>query len=153
VTELDDIDLEILRLLQDNGRESWKRLAEQVGLSAPAVMERARKLEQAGFILGYGAIIDPVSAGLSVLAFVAIEGKGPKSHTRLAKKIEDLDEIQECHVTSGQYDYLLKVRCRSSAHLMSVLTSLRANDDALRTHTTVTLATLKESSRVALTSD
>ena len=150
MTHLDEIDVRLLELLASNGRESWKNLAEGVDLSAPSVQDRVRKLERAGLIDGYTTRIDPAAAGLELLAFVFLTGSGPEYHARLAAQVAGLKEIQECHVTSGAFDYLLKIRCRSSAHLMEVLQKLRSDPGLKGTDTTVTLATLKETTELPL---
>lgn len=148
MTRLDDTDLRLIELLEANGRESWKNLAEQVGLSAPSVLERVRKLERSGLIRGYAALLDPESAGSPLLAFVFLTGSGPEYHARLSEQIAAMPEVQECHVTSGSFDYVLKIRCSSSRHLMRILQQLRADSGLKATDTTVTLATLKETPAV-----
>lgn len=148
MTRLDDTDLHILDALIANGRESWKSVADQVGLSAPSVLERVRKLERSGLIRGYTALLDPEKAGAALLAFVFVTGSGPEYHARLTEQVARMDEVQECHVTSGSFDYLLKIRCASSAHLMQVLQELRSDSGLKATDTTVTLTTLKETAAV-----
>jgi Lrp/AsnC family leucine-responsive transcriptional regulator len=150
VISLDELDRKILELLAANGRESWKGIADRVGLSAPSVMERVRKLERAKLGRGYTVVLDPAEAGLAVLAFVSIVGSGPRYHQLIEQQVRDMPEVQECHVTSGTFDYLLKIRCASSQQLMDVLQKLRAEDGVQRTETTVTLATLKETSGLTL---
>jgi len=152
MVRLDEIDLQILDLLAQRGRESWKSLADEVGLSAPSVMERARKLERAGVIRGYSVRLDPEALGLDLLAFVFLVGSGREYHLRLSEQIQTLPEVLECHATSGAYDYLLKVRCTSTRHLMRVLQTLRADPGLKSTDTTVTLASMKESVALPLTS-
>src|SRR6266480_188920 len=71
-TELDAVDRKILRLLATDGRSSYQALADEVGLSRPAVMERVKRLEEAGYITGYGARVDRAKAGFPVTAFVAV---------------------------------------------------------------------------------
>lgn len=147
---LDDTDVRILEILAENGRASWKAVAEDVGLSAPSVLERVRKLERGGFVRGYTVLLDPVAVGLELLAFVSVVGGGPKFHANLQAQLVEFPEILECHVTDGAYDYLLKLRCRSSGHLMDALQRLRSISGVESTHTTVTLATLKETSTLSL---
>lgn len=150
MSRLDDIDRIILERLGRDGRASWKNLADEVGLSAPSVMERVRKLERGGVLRGYAALLDPDELGLELLAFVFLTGSGPEYYRRLEEQVSAMPEIQECHVTSGSYDYLLKIRCSSSGHLMDVLQRLRADEGVRNTETTVTLATLKETMALPL---
>ena len=149
----DAIDTRILQILGSNGRESWKNIAAEVGLSAPSVLERVRKLERMGLIRRYTVVVDPAEAGCGLLAFVSLRGSGPEYHARLTAQVEAMPEIQECHVTAGDYDYLLKVRCASPEHLTRILQRLRSDDGAKGTYTTMTLATIKETVEVPLEAD
>jgi Lrp/AsnC family transcriptional regulator, leucine-responsive regulatory protein len=75
--ELDDIDRQLLSCLQEDAKVSLNRLGERVGLSAPSVMERIRKLEQAGIITGYHATLDARAVGLDVAAFIGVRVQSP----------------------------------------------------------------------------
>lgn len=109
--DLDPVDKRILAALQTNGRMTNQALAEAVGLSPSPCLRRVRLLEEAGAISGYAAQIDRKVCGVSVTAFVRIR---LKEHTRsvvdtFERHISAIDEIVECHLMSGEEDYLLQV--------------------------------------------
>ena len=120
---LDRTDWRILAELQSDGRLSYNQLARQVHLSAPAVAERVRRLEESGVITGYQARIDPVRAGLPLTAFVQMRC----AHGRCLLKTstaEDFPEVTEIHKLSGSSCSMLKVRVISMPHLEGLLERL-----------------------------
>jgi len=148
---MDSIDYEILRRLSENGRESWAELAGEVGLSAPSTTERVRKLEAAGVIRSWAALIDARSVGYELLAFVAVQASAPSGHDEMFDWAERTVEVQECHVIAGAYDYLLKIRCRGPADLERLLRQeLRALPGVSRTDSTIVLQTTKETPRTPI---
>jgi len=112
----DAIDRQILDELQTNGRISYRELGDQVGLSAPAVTERIRRLERNGVITGYRADVDPGALGFPMLAIVRIHSAGPKSHM-IDELAEQMDEVVECHRVTGSESHVLRVRLRDVEHL------------------------------------
>lgn len=124
--KLDRIDLNILAHLQRNGRMSNVELAEAVALSPSPCLQRVRRLEAAGYITGYGAHIDLAKLGNVVTVFteVTLAEHTRESFTRFEASLRDVEEIVECHMVSGGYDYLLKVIARSIAHYQSVIEDL-----------------------------
>ncbi|MHC4236334.1 MAG: Lrp/AsnC family transcriptional regulator, partial [Planctomycetota bacterium] len=109
---LDDLDRKILLRLMEDGRITWAQLAADVGLSAPSITERVRKLERLGVIEGYGARVNPEVVGYGLLAFVSVGLTDPNHHAEMLRRAETSPEIQEYHIVAGDYDYLLKLRCR-----------------------------------------
>ncbi|MFI0472892.1 Lrp/AsnC ligand binding domain-containing protein [Halomonas sp. HMF6819] len=109
---LDRIDLRILRVLQDNARISYVDLAAEVGLSTTPCLERVKRLERAGVIRGYKAMLDPQALKANLLVFVEIslETQSPAVFDEFRRAVETLPQIQECHLVSGQFDYILKCR-------------------------------------------
>ncbi|WP_153161192.1 winged helix-turn-helix transcriptional regulator [Zoogloea sp. 1C4] len=109
---LDPIDRKILHALQQDGRVTMTDLAAQVGLSATPCTERVRRLEREGIISGYHARVNPLALGLRVLVFIEIRvsNKSPKVLDEIRQSLEKLDEITECHLVSGDFDYLIKAR-------------------------------------------
>lgn len=109
---LDRIDKKILRELQLDGRLSNVELAKRVGLSATPCLERVKKLERDGFIRGYRAMIDPHQVGASLLVFVEISltKTSPDVFEEFSKAVQQHEEILECHLVSGSFDFLLKAR-------------------------------------------
>lgn len=113
-TPLDAIDRRILRALQRDGRQPVAALAEQVGLSATPCLRRIRRLEEAGVIARYTAVIDPVRVGLPLQAFVlvALESHAEEVVARFHKAIAERPEVLAAYAMSGEMDYLLHVLAR-----------------------------------------
>lgn len=148
----DDVSRTILDTLMRSGRTTWAELSQRLGLSAPAVADRVRRLEDSGIIRGYAAIVNPAAIGCGLTAFVQVTLDTPAHRTEFLDCVEHLDDVQECHHVAGKYDYLLKVRCGGTEDLDRVVSGeLKAVPGVLRTHTTVVLKTLKESIRLPLT--
>jgi Lrp/AsnC family leucine-responsive transcriptional regulator len=111
---LDDIDLQILKILQRDGRITNADLAKHVDLSPPSVLQRVRALEKAGIIRGYFAHLEPERVGLKLTAWVQISLALHQEQAieRFRRAIQDLPEVLECHHVSGDADFLLKVSVR-----------------------------------------
>jgi Lrp/AsnC family leucine-responsive transcriptional regulator len=109
---LDKIDLHILAILQEDGRIVMKDLAEQVGLSLTPCIERVKRMERDGVIAGYHARVTPQALGLQILVFVEItlHQKSEKAFERFRRAMLALPEVMECHLVSGDFDYLIKAR-------------------------------------------
>jgi Lrp/AsnC family leucine-responsive transcriptional regulator len=107
---LDDLDWDILDLLQREGRIGYRELGRRVGLSAPAVAARVRKLEEAGVIAGYRAVIDSERLGLRVEAFVQLAVSGsPDADERVIDAARSIPEILDVWRVTGRETYLLRV--------------------------------------------
>ena len=105
------VDRRILRILQEDGRITNAELAERVGLSPSPCLRRVRLLEEAGVIRRYVTLLDPDTLGLGVAAFIEIR-LGPKNTATAAAfeaAIKKYSEIMECHIMTGEYDYLLRI--------------------------------------------
>ena len=120
---LDNTDWRILGELQRDGRISFNRLARLVNLSAPAVAERVRRMEEAGVIDGYQAHVDPARAGLPLTAFVQLRCSLGRCLLKTTTA-EDYPEVAEVHKLSGTSCTMLKVRVASMAHLEELLERL-----------------------------
>ncbi|WP_373823821.1 Lrp/AsnC ligand binding domain-containing protein [Neisseria dentiae] len=110
--DLDKTDLKILRLLQQNARIPMTELAEKVGLSTTPVTERMRRLERENIISGYHARLNPHALGQSLLVFVEIKlrSKSGNIFEDFRREVSKIPQILECHLVSGEYDYLIKLR-------------------------------------------
>ncbi len=120
---LDKTGLALLRLLQENARTSFADLGKQVGLTAPAVAERVRRMEEAGIITGYHARVDPARLGLEIKAFIRVSDCEPCE--RLVELVKTLPEVIECHMLTGSDSYILRVVVASIAHLDALIARLR----------------------------
>ena len=111
--ELDRIDLRILKVLQQDGRISNLKLAEQVLLSPAAVLARVQRLTREGYILGYEARLNPLKLGAGMLVFVEVllDRTTPNVFEQFKAAVQVRAEIMECHLVAGGFDYLLKIRC------------------------------------------
>ncbi len=108
----DRIDLRILRALQSDGRMPNLKLAEAVSLSPTAVLARTQRLQREGYILGYEARLNPLKLGLGMMVFVEVllDRTTPNVFDQFKAAVQVRDEIMECHMVAGGFDYLLKTR-------------------------------------------
>lgn len=143
---LDHVSRRILQLLAADGRASYQAIADEIGLSRPAVMERVKRLEEAGFIRGYHARLDRGQCGFPVTAFVAIrypvsELAGDEAQIRA---LAANPNVLECHHVAGDDCYVLKVAAPSIERLEHVLREIRQPGRPVSTRTTIVLSTLFE---------
>lgn len=112
VNQLDKIDRRILRELQRDGRLANVELAKRVGLSATPCLERVKKLEDEGYIRGYHARLDPARMGAGLLVFVEIRllRTAMDVFEEFKRAVVVLPQVLECHLVSGDFDYLIKAR-------------------------------------------
>ena len=110
--KLGRIDLNILRILQKDGRISYTDLAKQVGLSVTPCIERVKRLERENYILNYGARVSAQKLNQSLVVFVQIRlnHTSQKNFEEFRRSVMDLENVQSCFLVSGNYDYLLKAR-------------------------------------------
>lgn len=127
---LDRLDLRILIELQTRGRITNVELADAVGLSASPCLARVKRLEKAGFIAGYGALLRIGKLGdfQIVFAKVTLAGHRRELFARFVDAIRGVDEVMECHQATGDYDYLLKLVTRDIRHYQSVMEDLLERD-------------------------
>ena len=151
---LDVIDRKILALLQDDAKTSQAELAKLVGLTAPSVNERIRKLERAGIIRGYVALLDERKLGQDITAFVEIFIEHPKFESGFIEAVGGLDEVLECHHITGEFSLLLKVRVEDMAAFRKLLIEkLNSVRGVRQTRTLIVLATSKEQRRIKIDSE
>jgi len=108
---LDKIDKQILNTLQENGKTTNSRLSKIVGISAPATLERVKRLESAGVISHFTAVLDPEKIGFSIMGMVNIglSLSSLSSVAEIKEKFYNLDEVIECYQIAGENDFILKV--------------------------------------------
>jgi Lrp/AsnC family leucine-responsive transcriptional regulator len=121
--KLDRIDRNILVELQQSGRLSNVELSKRVGLSPTPCLERVKRLEKEGYILGYSANLNPAMLDAALLVFVEItlEKTSPDVFEDFSCAVQQLAEIQECHLVSGNFDFLLKTRVSDMAAYRNLL--------------------------------
>lgn len=115
---LDDIDRRILRALEDDGRITNNDLAERVGLSPSPCLRRLRRLEAAGAIRGYTALVDPRAHGwtMAAIATIRLSRQNEDEIVAFEQAVRSWDEVLECHLVTGSRDYILKVMTESLEH-------------------------------------
>jgi Lrp/AsnC family leucine-responsive transcriptional regulator len=141
LNRVDTVDRRIIDALRLDGRATYAELGRQVGLSASAVHERVGKLEAAGVIIGYHAIVDPNAVGLGVTALVGIHPTDTADQEDVALALGKLPEVESCYAVAGDDAFVVKVRVATVDELERTLGRLRGIDGVSRTRTTVVLST------------
>lgn len=136
---LDARDLDIVAALQDDARATYADVAARVGLSASAVHDRVRKLEQHGVIRGYSAVVDPESLGLFVMALIAASPLDPRQPDDLPDRVAEFPEVEDCYSVAGETNYVLKVRTHTTTELEDLIRRLREKAN-VATRTTIALS-------------
>ena len=150
---LDRIDYRILEILQHNGRITNVDLAEQVHLSPPPCLERVKRLEREGYIEKYVGILNPYKLNAGLLAFiqVTLHSTASKDLEKFNDAVTQLDQVQECHMVSGGFDYLIKVRASDMQAYRNFLGHELADIPNVReTHTYVVMQEVKVESSIPL---
>lgn len=142
---LDDIDIKILELLQEDGRQSHAAIGKATDLTGPAVYARIQRLEREGVIKGYSVLLDAEKIGRPLAAFVRI---GTIANADIDSPFEQFvlsePQILECHDVDGEDSYILKVRTTTPRSLRDLLAKIRAIPGVTRTVTSISLITIKE---------
>ncbi|MBV9736739.1 MAG: Lrp/AsnC family transcriptional regulator [Candidatus Eremiobacteraeota bacterium] len=148
--ELDELDLRLLDALQRNARSTFAELGSAVGLKAPAVHDRVKRLEGRGFVRGYSAQLDTRRLGLELVAFVSCFTTPDCDYASFTRTLSELSEVSEVHSVAGEESFILKVMTRSTAHLDDLLSRLKSVRGMARTKTTMVLSTPFERLGVAV---
>jgi Lrp/AsnC family leucine-responsive transcriptional regulator len=146
---LDKTNKKILAELQQDGRISNLELASRVNLSPAACLERVRKLQEAGYILGYTARLNPELLDVALLVFieVVLDRTTPDVFDEFKRAVHKVPEVLECHMVAGGFDYLIKVRVKDMAAYRTFLgKSLLQLKGVRETHTYAVIEEVKNSS-------
>ena len=149
--KLDDRDLKMLSILQRDGRISNQKLADTIGLSATACLERVRRLTRDGFITGYHATLDPgkLNAGLLVFVEVMLDRTTTDVFVAFEQAVRERPEILECHLVAGGFDYLIKTRVRDMAAYRQLLADVLLSLPGIReTHTYAVMEEIKNTDKL-----
>jgi Lrp/AsnC family leucine-responsive transcriptional regulator len=121
--ELDRIDRKILDILQREGRISITELSDRISLSATPCAERVRRLEREGVITGYHARVDPAALGMNLLVFLEIKlsAKSGDVFEKVKSELQHVPQVMECHLVSGDFDYLVKARLPAMSEYRQLL--------------------------------
>jgi Lrp/AsnC family leucine-responsive transcriptional regulator len=139
---MDAVDREILVALMDNARLSFRELGERVSLSANATAERVRRLQERGVIIGFTAILDSAAAGRNLVALIDVRLSGPAEMERFERLVGTLDSITEATHVTGRFDYQVRVACRDTTELDSLIRTLKARGGVVETDTRLGLRTV-----------
>ncbi len=151
--ELDRIDRRILRKLQADGRMSISQLAREVSLSVTPTLERVRRLEAAGYITGYFARLNARKLGLGLLAYVevSLDRTTPDAFERFKAAALAHEEVMECHMVAGGFDYLLKVLVKDMESYRRFLgESIASIRGVQQTHTYFVMEEVKSTHAIAV---
>jgi Lrp/AsnC family leucine-responsive transcriptional regulator len=143
---LDQIDIQLVNLLQMDGRQSASDLAQQVGMSVPAVSERIRKLQEMGVILGFTAVIDPKQLGMDVGAYITLISERSDHYSEVIEKAKAHPEVLDVMSVTGEGSHLLRIRTENTATLEKLLGQIQSWPGVTRTETRIILSAYKEHS-------
>ncbi len=148
---LDKVDLNILRLMQENARISNADLARKLNMVPSGVLERVKKLEQKNVILQYTTRLNPVPLKQKLLAFVFMKAADGLGCSTTGKALAKIPEVQEVHNIAGDDCYLVKIRTADSASLMELMRNQFSKiPNILSTRTTIVLETVKEQQQITI---
>lgn len=142
---MDPIDAKLLNLLQEDCSRSLAELSKRIDLSISAVNERLKKLRARGDIRAYVALINPLTVGYTMCAFVQVLVNGKRNEQAFIESVVKMPEIQECHHVSGEFPYLLKVWARDLRHLEHLLDrEIKTRKGVARTQASIVFSSPKD---------
>lgn len=144
LTELDDIDVRILQLLQDNSRIKRSKLADDVGLSIPSVTERMKKLEENKIIEKFISKLNHKLLGKDITAFIFVTSDSSAHYSEFINHIQHTTEILECHSVTGDGSHILKIRTENTGSLEKLLAKIQSWKGVRSTRTSIVLSSHKE---------
>jgi Lrp/AsnC family leucine-responsive transcriptional regulator len=149
---LDGTDRKIIALLQDDARMTNAAIAAKVGLTAPSVFERIRKLEQRGVIRGYSAVVDPVALGKVMTAFIRLSVGDDEKYTAGVEALREDPDVLECYHVAGEDCFIVKTKVANPTELEALLGRIRSKMTIQRSVTMIALSTIKEDTPLSLQS-
>ncbi|PWR00702.1 Lrp/AsnC ligand binding domain-containing protein [Leucothrix pacifica] len=151
---LSNIDKNILRILQDDGRITYAELARRVGLTTTPCIERVRRLERNGYIKHYSTVVDAeqLDAGLIVFVQLRLDRTSKDTFAMFKEAVLELPEVQECYLVSGSFDYLIKARLADMAQYRLFLEESLLSVPAVQESTSiVVMEAIKETLAIPIT--
>lgn len=146
----DSKDRTILDLLQANARISASDIAQEIGMSVPAVTERIRKLVDQGLIKGFHAHLSSKELAYDVTAFLTVVMSSAAHYDDFIQHSQQTPEILECHSITGEGSHIIKIRTRNTSSLETLLRTIQTWPGVQRTHTMVVMSTYKETFNIPL---
>jgi Lrp/AsnC family transcriptional regulator, leucine-responsive regulatory protein len=153
--KLDATDKRILEILQANSNITNAQLAIEIGLSPAPTLERVKKLENAGVLKSYHAVVDPATIGMGVSTFVTVSLKGHNKDNieRFIKAIKEIEEVVECHHVTGQADFILKIVAPDIPAYQKLMLEKVSNIEVVdNLQSTIILSTFKDSKVIPIPS-
>jgi len=147
--KIDEIDREILRMLQDNSRVAFKRIAEKVGVSEATIFVRVKNLKKKGVIKRFTVIVSPELLGKSLTAFVLINSE-PKKLESVLETLSGMDDVYEVYDVTGAYYVIAKIRTENRESLAKIIDRIGMIDGVTRTETAIVLKSVKEETRIKI---
>lgn len=139
---LDDVDRTILKMLLENSRVPYTRIAEKVGMSEPAIKKRVEKLVKEGIIESFTIEVDPWKLGKSLIALVFINAS-PGKHRAVAETISKIEEVTEVNIVTGQFDMMAKIVCDNPRHFEKTIQKIGSIPEVLKTESFVVIEHLE----------
>lgn len=121
---MDNVDLQVLRKLQEDGRVTMKALAEEVGLSSPAMIERVRRLEEREVLKGYRALVNPRAVGRSLTALINVS-LDRADYDAFLESLREQSAVEECHRVTGDQAFVVKAHVASTEDLEALIDELQ----------------------------
>lgn len=150
--KLDEIDLKIVRLMQENARINNAELARILGMAPSAVLERVKKLEQKEVLISYHAKVNPSAVNQNLLSFIFIKANEIIGDEETGKLLAQIPEVLEVHDIAGDDGYIIKVRTSDTIALMNLMKrSLSSIPGIISTRTIIVLQTVKEDNQLIIT--
>ena len=147
--KIDSTDKVILKMLQENARIAFKKIAEKVGVSEATIFVRVRKLQKNGVIKRFTALVSPELVGKSLTAFVLIN-TDPKKLDYVLETLSKIDDVYEVYDVTGTYYAIVKIRTRSKETLAEIIDKIGMIDGITRTETAIVLRCVKEETRIKI---
>ncbi len=146
---LDEIDIKIIRLLQENSRISFNEIAKKIGISVGTAYNRVKNLEEKGILKGYTALIDPIKMGYGITAIILIQAEGAHL-VEVEKEVAKLSNVVSVYDITGEFDIAVIARFKDSRRLNAFVKKVLSMPYVKRTVTNVVLNVVKEDFRVKI---
>ena len=143
VMRLDQVDRDILGILQLQGRSSASYIAEEIGMSIPAVTDRIKKLQESGVIMGFTAILDHRKVGMDVSTFITVISESSSHYGDVVREANKTSEIVQCFTTTGNGSHVLLAITQNTASLEKLLRAIQGWPGVMRTETQMILSSYK----------
>jgi len=138
--QIDDLDRKILKLITANARIPFLEVARECGVSGAAIHQRVQRLMAMGVITGSEFLVSPQKLGYNTTAYMGIYLEKVSYDKKVLKQLREIQEVVECHHTTGQWAIFIKIQTKTNKHLMKIIdTDLQAIDGIARTETFISL--------------